>query len=187
MRPSTMPWTEGQDGLHPAYSERLFPRWWVWTAIWFFIGCVSIAYGSAFGTAWAVVIAGLGVAASTWALVTTSPVVRVDERVLRVGRARLPRQFIADVEPLGPEAARDARSLELDPRSFLMLRTWSTGTAMRLRVSDPRDPHPTWLFSTKHPRELALALQGWVEEPGGTGTPAHSQAMRQDHDQGGSS
>ena len=41
-----------------------------------------------------------------------------------------------------------------DPRAYLLLRTWTTGSAVRIVVADDRDPHPFWLVTVQRPRRV---------------------------------
>lgn len=156
-------WTEGRDGDAPVYEERLRPRWFVWVVVWAFVACVAIAYGSAYGTSVGVVLGAAGIALTGLALLLGSPLIRVDDRVLRAGPARLPLTAIGAIEPLDSEALQDARSTSFDPRWYTLMRSWSTGTGLRVEVADERDPHPAWLISTKHPEMLASALQTAIQ------------------------
>jgi hypothetical protein len=151
-------WQEGRDGASPTYEERLLPPWWIALAGLALVGMLAVAYGAAYGAAigWvtflplaALVVVGL---------VRTAPVLRVDDRVFRAGSARLPLRWIGPVDVLDPDQARDARTVHADARALLVLRTWATARAVRVAVTDPEDPHPYWLVSTRHPDRLAAAL-----------------------------
>ena len=180
MRLSGMAWAEGQDGQHPIYRERLYPNVGVWLVVWFVIGSISVAYGYAFGSFVAALIAVAGVGASSWALIATSPVIQVDELVLRAGVARIPREYVATVAVLDREASRAARSANFDPTAFSLLRTWSTATSIRCEINDPRDPHPSWLISTKRPHALASALTS--NEPDLTDPLREADAVTSEHE-----
>lgn len=170
MRPSGVQWREGTDGGAPVYTERLLPAWWVWLTAAGFVAMVAIAYGYAFSDAAGWLVAASGGALAVWWLLGTTAVVRIDDRVLRVGRARLPLVHVGRVVPLDGELSAQARSTRLDPRAHLLLRTTTCSTCVMVEVDDPDDPHPYWLFSTKHPEEVASALQRAVEESQGAST-----------------
>ncbi|MAT61164.1 MAG: hypothetical protein CMH41_05920 [Micrococcales bacterium] len=163
MRISTMQWQEGQDGNQQIYRERIGPAWWIWLAAAGFVGTVAIAYGFAFGprAGWLVAFAGGLLAAAL--LTVAATVVRIDERVLRVGRARLPLHWVGRIVPLDEELSTEARSTRLDPAAFLSLRTSGCSTSIMVEVTDPDDPHPYWLFSTRDPEKVASALRQAVE------------------------
>ena len=162
MTMATDAWTEGEDGTQAAYSERLWPSWWAWLAAPALVSVLAIAYGAAYDAVWGWLILAAGTALAWGVLLATAPVVRVDERVFRAGRARLPRSCVGGVEPLGREAMRE-RLRSGDARAFLMLRSWSSPQGVLVNVADPHDPHPYWLISTRRPDRLAEALR---EAPG---------------------
>lgn len=152
-------WREGRDGTTTVYSERLLPPWWLWFAAGAFAAMVAVAYGYAWGAP-AAVLSALVVAGGLGALlVATSSVVAVDDRVVRAGRARLPLRWVGDVEALDRDAAALARTRDFDPAAYTLLRTWASGRAIRMRVTDPDDPHPSWLISTRDPDTLADAIR----------------------------
>jgi hypothetical protein len=153
----TRAWSEGQDGAHPVYRERLWPPVPVVILVIALAVLIGVAYGAAYGSAWGwgagLVLGLLGLAA----LALTSPVVRVDDRVVRAGRARLPLASISDVQELDADAMRHARR-HGDPRDYLVLRAWSSRTGVAIGLDDPRDPHPRWVVTTRHPARLAEAV-----------------------------
>ena len=82
--------------------------------------------------------------------------VRGDE--LHVGDAHLPLALVGAVEVLDAKSKRPALGRELDPLAFVAHRGW-VGPALRVEVTDPDDPTPYWLFSTRRPDELADLLR----------------------------
>lgn len=119
---------------------------------------IAGAYGAALGarTGWI-----LGVGLATAAILGTlwlSPVIRVTADALQAGPAMLPRATITSVEVLDREAAARARGPEADARAYVLLRSLHAGTAVRVHLADPTDPHPNWLLTTARPAELAEAL-----------------------------
>jgi hypothetical protein len=162
-----MAWTEGRDGAAPTYRERLWPSPLIVVIALGLAGLLSAAYGAAYGAAlgWG---AGLGLSALAILLLTlTSPVVHVDECVLRAGRARLPLHVIADIHTLDAATMRRKRR-DIDPRAYLLLRAWSTGTGVLLTLDDSRDPHPQWLISTRHPERLRASVRKALQPPATT-------------------
>ena len=147
----------------PTYSERLVPRWWAWLLAMGLVAMLSIAYGAALGAA-----AGWGVALITGSLVlvlllVTAPRVRVEPDALVVDGARLPVTSIGDVATVtGPQIAA-LRGPGADARTFVALRPWSARDGVLVRLDDPDDPHPAWLFSSRHPGRVAAALAATME------------------------
>ena len=148
---------EGVDGTQIAYRERLHAPWAVWLIVTLLVGSLAVAYGHTLG-GWAGVVT-FAVAESLvigW-LLATSPVVHVDERVLRAGRARLPVCHAGRIAPLDEAQTRDARGRLADPAAYLCTRGW-IGRSVLVEVDDADDPHPYWLISTRHGHDLAQAL-----------------------------
>ena len=56
--------------------------------------------------------------------------------------------------PLDADATRRAAGVDADARAFLLLRPYLK-RSVRVEITDPADPAPYWLVSTRHPDELA--------------------------------
>jgi hypothetical protein len=140
------------------YDERLHVplRWWVQAIM--FLATVWLAFAVALplSVAWAataVITAG----AVALLLGYGSARVRVEGGVLHAGRARIPVSMLADPTPLDREATRLLAGRDADARAFLLLRPYLK-RSVRIEVTDPQDPAPYWLVSTRRPEELAGAL-----------------------------
>ena len=83
--------------------------------------------------------------------------VGVVDGVFSAGRARIPVTFLRDPEPLDAGQVRAAAGVDADARAYLMLRPY-VSTAVRVHLTDPADPTPYWLVSTRHPGALAAEL-----------------------------
>jgi hypothetical protein len=153
-----MDWQEGQDGTAVTYRERLVPSWWAWLVMVAMVAMFAVAYGAAIDATVGWIIGGAGVLLLGAALVATAPIIQVDDRVVRAGRARLPLMWVGAAEALDATAAGLARTTQSDPRNYLVLRTWASPRAVRMTVTDPQDPHPVWLMSSRHPHRLAEAI-----------------------------
>jgi hypothetical protein len=140
------------------YSERLTVplRWWVQ-------GTMLIA------TLWlAVVVAAPPLAAAVVALVAMALLaagfltyggarVGVDGE-FRAGRAHISIGLVGEATPLDADATRRAAGVDADARAFLLLRPYLK-RSVRVEITDPADPAPYWLVSTRHPDRLVAALQ----------------------------
>jgi DUF3093 family protein len=85
--------------------------------------------------------------------------VEVDAERLRAGRAVIERVHLGKVEALTGDDARHAFGRDCDPKAYLLLRSYARG-AVRVEITDPRDPAPYWVIATRHPDRLAAALTG---------------------------
>lgn len=142
------------------YREILWPRFWVWLMPVSFAACLGIAYGYAYSArvGW-LVGGGTAVLLLGWLAAVARTPVEVAEGHLRAGRARLPLRYVGRVAALGPAESFEARTRRADPAAFLQLAPWASSRSVVVEVTDPLDPHPYWLISTRHPQELVRALR----------------------------
>lgn len=159
-------WAEGRDGEHPRYTERLFPPWWLWLVAVGFSASLGIAYWYALGRLAGVLVGVTAGGLAVVGLLAASPRVRVDDRVFRAGRARLPLRYVGAVAALDREHSLEARGVGLDPAAHLLLRTLGATRLVLVEVTDERDPHPYWLVSSRRPDELARVLRESARDPG---------------------
>ena len=143
----------------PLYRERLWPRAWVWLLGIGFGSSLGIAYGYAYGATagWAVgaISTVLLLAGIAWLGMTA---VQVWPDRLVAGRAALPLRWVGRTAALDRERTVEASTTKADARAYLLLRTWAAPTSVVVEVTDPADPHPYWLVSTRRPEELAAAI-----------------------------
>lgn len=140
------------------YAERLFVplRWWVqatmlvatfWLAL-----VVAVPPVAAFG-----ITAAIAALVAVGFLRYGAMPVRVADGELRAGRAHLPLAYVGEVTPLDKEQTRLMAGRDADTRAFLAMRPY-VKRAVRVEVTDPADPAPYWLVSTRRPQQLAAAL-----------------------------
>jgi hypothetical protein len=140
----------------PAFSERLWPAWWVWASAAVLAASAGLVVARYDARAAWVTIAVVAVALGMF-LVRTTPTVAVTGDHLLAGPARLPLGVLGAAEVLDAEAMRHARGPGLDARAFLLMRGWVPG-GVRVRLVDPHDPTPYLLLSSRSPAALAAAL-----------------------------
>lgn len=166
-------WAEGNDGTDPRYRELLYPPVAVAILALALAGIVGVAYGAAYGAGWGWGVGAILGVLAVAVLAATAVPIRVDDRVLRAGRARLPHTAIAEVQPLDPASMRQARR-HGDPRDYVVLRAWSSRRGVAVRLADPRDPHPRWIITTRHPERLADTIAAQAGLP--SRAPAEEQS-----------
>lgn len=138
------------------YEEKLTPAWWMWLLV-LFAGIVALVALAPINPAVAVV-AGLVVAGgAAVALVSSSSSIVITGESLQVGRARIERRFVGEAEAFRGEDVRMVRGPELDGRAYMNFRP-SIGPVVRIRITDPVDPTPYWLTSTRHPERIVEVL-----------------------------
>ncbi|BDZ56265.1 DUF3093 domain-containing protein [Agromyces marinus] len=140
----------------PDYRERLWPTPWIYLSSLLLVPAsilvlapVSLPAGIATGVLLYLAVAGT--------LTLTAPVIEVRDGRFRAGRAEIPLDVTGEAVPAEGEAARAERGTRLDARAFLVIRGW-IADVVRVPVADAADPAPYWLVSTRHPRELAAAI-----------------------------
>ena len=88
----------------------------------------------------------------------SSPTITVTDKELRVGKAHIDLEFVGSVSAYSGNYAVAARGPELDARAWIFLRGW-VNPVVRVDITDPNDPTPYWLFSSRRPEELVAALR----------------------------
>lgn len=141
-----------------SHAERLLPRWWAWLLAAALVSMVAIAYGAALGATVGWCIEAGGVALVLLLLWVTAPRVTVTQTELVVDRARLPRTSVRSASAVDAERIRELRGPGADARLFVALRPWSAPGGVLVELDDPDDPHPAWLFTSRHPSRVAAAL-----------------------------
>lgn len=150
------------------HAERLWPAPWVWVALIALGATAAVALEPAAG-ATGVAVGGAVAAAGVAALVVWwSPAVRVVdvrrpdgtvEPWLQAGPSRIPVRALGEVTALRDERWRAELGPGMDARSHRVVRGW-VRHGVRVPVTDPRDPVPYWLVSTRRPDALAAAVAG---------------------------
>jgi len=142
----------------PTYSERLgVPlRWWVQgtmlvATLWLAVVVALPAVAAWVITAVAMAVLSIGL----WAYGAARIV--VDAGMFRAGRAHIDVAHLGTATPLDAGQTRRIAGMDADARAYLLLRPYLK-RAVRVEITDPADPAPYWLVSTRHPEELAGAL-----------------------------
>jgi hypothetical protein len=140
------------------YRERLLPRWWVWLVAFALIIMLAVAYGAALGATAGLVVGGGGLVLVILVLSVTAPRVVLTATELRVADAVLPRTSVASAVRVGPDDIALLRGPGADARLFVSLRPWSSAEGVLVQLLDAVDPHPAWLFSSRHPGRVVDVL-----------------------------
>jgi hypothetical protein len=140
------------------FRERLTVpiSWWLLAGL--FSVSVLIAVGAYLGPVWGVgtSVAAVLVAAAIFG--SASIVISVDEQEVHVGRASIEHAYIAGCRALDAEETPRRAGVEADARAHMVLRPYIK-TAVEISLDDSDDPVPYWIVSTRHPQQLAAALQ----------------------------
>lgn len=139
-----------------AYAERLWSGPLGWTAVVVFGMFIALALYPVNATV-AAVAGLLALAVGIVVTVVTAPRVAVSGGELRASGAHIPLALLGPARALTADEARVELGTGLDARAYVCLRAGAR-TAVRVEVTDPADPTPYWLISTRHPGELADAI-----------------------------
>jgi hypothetical protein len=144
--------------LSPAYAERLgVPlRWWVQgtmlvATLWLAVVVAMPAVAAWIVTAVALAVLALGL----WSYGAAR--ISVADGTFRAGRAHIEARYVGTATSLDAEETRRTAGAQADARAYLLLRPYLK-RAVKVEITDPADPAPYWLVSTRRPEELARAL-----------------------------
>lgn len=142
------------------YDERLAVplRWWVQGSMLVASLWLALIVAVPGALAWGVTALALALLAALLRSYGSTRIVVADDE-LRVGRARIESRHLGVAEALDADQARRAAGVEADARAYLVLRPYLS-RAVRVEITDPADPAPYWLVSTRHPEALAGAVAG---------------------------
>jgi hypothetical protein len=99
----------------------------------------------------------IGLALSALLLRTTATV-SVTGGELVAGRAHIPVSALGPARALTAEESRVVRGPGSDPAGYHLIRGW-VPAGVRAEVVDPADRTPYWFVATRHPHELAAAIE----------------------------
>lgn len=141
------------------YSERLWTpvSWWL-IALFFAVSFVS-AVGLYASPAVALIASAVTTVVVAVVLLSYGSCrLVVDDDGFHAGAALLEWNCLG--EAVAHDRATTERRLgaEADPSAWLLVRGY-VPTAVEVTVTDPDDPHPYWLVSTRHPQELVEAIE----------------------------
>lgn len=140
----------------PVYREKLWPTPWV------FIAAALVIPASILVLVPISLLAGIITAAVLYSgcvalLVATSPLVQVQDGILRAGRARITVEMLGEAEAFTGVDATAQRGPKLDARAWMLIRGWIS-PIVRIPLLDATDPAPYWLVSSRQPTKLAAAI-----------------------------
>jgi hypothetical protein len=139
------------------YRERLGPSLWILVSA-AVAGPMAALVFSPIDTTLALLIGAVVAVAVVAVLVAGSPVVSVKDGELRAGRARIDVALLGEPTALTGEEARTARGPGLDPRAWHVIRGGIDAVVV-VPVTDPDDPTPAWVVSTRTPDRLVAAVR----------------------------
>ena len=139
------------------FKERASWPIWLWVFLLFLSGSLSIAIWAALGNTWAEVSILTQLVGLLFLSQSTPLQIEVTADLLRVGPARIERKYISGVTSLTSEEMRILRGPKINTAAYMQIRFWIS-TGVKITISDPQDPTPYWLVSSKKAHQLAGAL-----------------------------
>ena len=145
-----------------SYDERLgVPlRWWVQGTMLVASLWLALIVALPGTVAWAISGVALALVAALF-LAYGGQKVTVRDGWFQAGRARIEGVHLGAVEALDAEQTRRIAGAEADARAYLLLRPYLK-RAIRVEITDPADPAPYWLVTSRRPDELARAVESLV-------------------------
>ncbi|MFE1645102.1 DUF3093 domain-containing protein [Microbacterium sp. P01] len=141
----------------PVYRERLGPSLWAMVAAALSAPMAALVFVQLNPTLALAVGAVVG-AAIIALMIAGSPVVEIRNGWLYAGRAHIEVRHLGGTEVFRGDEARAARGVGLHPRSWHVIRGGIDGIAV-IEVTDPDDPCPSWVISSRTPDRLAAAVR----------------------------
>jgi hypothetical protein len=144
------------DDTPTLFHERL------WPSVWVFVSCALVMPASLLVCLPINLLAGVIIAivlyvAIVIVLVASSPLIEVTRGRFTAGRATVPIGLLGDVRGYFGEEATLQRGRLLDARAWLLIRGW-VSPLVTVEITDPADPTPYWLVSTRNPDALVRAI-----------------------------
>lgn len=144
------------DRRPPLYRERLAPSLWLLVSAAVVGPMAALTLIPVNGN---IALAG-GVAVSVLVVsiaILASPVIEVRGEMLHAGNARIHTSFVGEARALVAEDAREARGAKLNARAWHLFRGGIDGV-VTVEITDPDDPTPLWVMSSRTPDRLAFAI-----------------------------
>lgn len=140
------------------YSERLLPSIPFFFALLLIVPAMFILF-MPFGAG----VLGWLYGAIAFVLVSSifivaSKTLSVEGNTLVAGRAQIAAEHIGDMTELDADELRVAIGRRLDARAYLVVNGW-IHRGLKLEITDPEDPTPYWVITTRRPAELRAALE----------------------------
>lgn len=138
------------------YSERVLPNFGTFAAIFALLPS-TVLIAEPFNLWLGVFIGVIAVSAIWLLLIFRAPRIEVSETELSVGKVVISRKFIGTPQIIGKAEIFAERGPNLNPAAHRVFQG-SVKTAIKIPITDPEDPTPYWLVSTRNPTKLAEIL-----------------------------
>lgn len=138
------------------YAERLWPSIPFFVALLLIVPSFTVLLTPFSVTAG--IISGISVYLGVSAVfLVFSRKISVEGGRLNAGRATIAIEHLGDIEVLDPNELKLAIGRRLDARAYLAISGWIR-RGVRIAITDPSDPAPYWVVSSRHPEQLRDAI-----------------------------
>lgn len=138
------------------YSERVLPNIGTFAAVFVLLPS-TVIIAEPFDLRIGIVVGLIAVSTIWGLLVFRAPRIQVSKNHLRVGRVSIARNLVGTPQAIDKSEISAERGPNLDPAAHKVFQG-SVKTAVKIPVTDPEDPTPYWLVSTRNPKKLVEAL-----------------------------
>ena len=140
------------------WSERIRWPWWLMLMVVGLDFSIIIAIWASLGNTAALVATLMTLIFTIYLFAISTLNISVDSGYLRVGRANIEKQYVGKIEVLTREEFDYLCRAGINPSAFHALRFW-VKRGVKIEISDPRDPTPYWLVSSRRPEQFAAELE----------------------------
>jgi hypothetical protein len=138
------------------YSERVLPGFGTFAAVSVLLPS-TVLIAEPFDIRVGIVVGLISVSAIWGLLILRAPRIQVSKDNLRVGRVSISRDFVGKPQAISKQEIFSERGPNLDPGAHKVFQG-SVKTAVKIPVTDPEDPTPYWLVSSRNPDKLVEVL-----------------------------
>jgi hypothetical protein len=146
------------DSKFVIYKESLRPPLRTLAFIYFLLGSLVVAIWAALPPPATQIAFAISVIALLIAAITLKSEIVVSDGQLFIGKAHIETKYISNVISLDRNEMAMERTRLIDPAAHLALKFWEP-RGVKIILSDPQDPTPYWLVTTKRGKELASAIK----------------------------
>jgi len=139
------------------FKEVLRPPIWVLAFIYFMFLSLVIAIWAALDETATIGAFALATLAMPLIAKSLTSKILISESELRIDKAHIERKYLGKVTVLDSDAMRLLRTRDANPAAYLAIKFWAA-KGVKIEITDPRDPTPYWLITSKRGEELAASL-----------------------------
>ena len=142
-----------------SYAERLVVPWHWWLRGLTVIATFGLVARVATNIEITIIVSGIMALFVVGGLLAYGQIsVTATGHELQAGKARIETEYIGQVQALTEEEFRSWMGPKADYRAFLCTRPYIPA-GIKVEITDPDDPTPYWLISSRNPQKFAQSLE----------------------------